>query len=56
MAQWVKNLTAVAWVVVEVQVQSLARSSGLKDLVLLKLWLEFSPQSGNFFHMLQVWP
>ena len=32
-AQWVKNPTAVAWVTVEVQVHSLAQSSGLKDLM-----------------------
>ena len=49
MAQWVKNLIAVAWVTVEVQVQSLAWWSGLKDPVLLqlwynlKLWLGFNP-------------
>ena len=33
MAQWVKNLTAVAWVTVEAQVRSLAWHSGLKDPV-----------------------
>ena len=33
-AQWVKNSTAVAWVTAEVQVLSLARHSGLKDLAL----------------------
>ena len=37
MVQCVKNLTAVAWVAVEVQVQSLARCSGLKVLALLQL-------------------
>ena len=31
----VKNSTAVAWVAVEEQVQSLARHNGLKDLALL---------------------
>ena len=33
MTKWVKNLTAVAWIAAEVQVQSLARHSGLKDQV-----------------------
>ena len=33
MVQWVKNLTAVAWVTVEARVQSPVRLSGLKDLV-----------------------
>ena len=33
-AQWVKNLTAVAQVTAEVQVQSLVWHSGLKDVVL----------------------
>ena len=36
MVQWV-NLTAVAWVTVEVQVRSLASHSGSKDLVLSPL-------------------
>ena len=55
--QWVKNLTAVAWVALEARVQSLAQHSGLKDLVLLQLQcrlqlrLRFSPWPGNF-HML----
>ena len=31
MVQWVKNLTAVAQVAVEAQVQSPAQCSGLKD-------------------------
>ena len=35
--QWVENLTAVAWVPVEVQVPPLAWCRGLKDLVLLQL-------------------
>ena len=38
MAQWVKNLTAVARVAVETQVQSPAQCNVLKDLV--------SPQHG----------
>ena len=48
-AQWVKNLTAVARVTVKVWVRSPAWYSGLKDLVLpqlrpgLQLWLRFSP-------------
>ena len=37
MAQLVKELTAVALVAVEVQVQTLARCSWLKDLALLQL-------------------
>lgn len=37
MAQWVKNLNAVAWVTGEVWVQSPAQHSGLKDLVLPQL-------------------
>ena len=59
MAQWVKNLTAAAWVATEMQVPSLALSSWLKDLELLQLWhrlhllLGFSPWPGNF-HMLKV--
>ena len=61
MAQWVKNPTAVAGIVAEVWVKSLARRSGLKDLavlqlwLILQLWLEFSPWSGNF-HMPWLWP
>jgi len=60
-AQWVKNLTAVVWVTVEVQVWSPAWHSGLKVLVLMplhcrsQLWLGFSPWPGNF-HMPQVPP
>ena len=53
--QWVKNLTAVAQITVEGQVQSLAQHSGLKDPVLLQLWLGFSPWPGNF-HMPWVQP
>ena len=36
-AQWVKTLTAAAWVNAEAQVWSLAQCSGLKDLALLQL-------------------
>ena len=49
MVQWVKNLTAAAWVTLEVCIQSLAQYSGLKDLALLQLqhklqpWLRISP-------------
>ena len=49
MAQWIKNLTAAAWVNVEAWVQSLTQFSELKDLALLQLWhmsqlqLGFSP-------------
>ena len=35
MAQWVKNLTSVAQVVVKMQVQFQAQHGGLKDLALL---------------------
>ena len=37
-AQWVKNLTAVAQVSAEAQVQSPGPCSGLKDPVWLLLW------------------
>ena len=37
MVLWVKNLTAVALVAAEVQVQSLARCGGLEDPALLRL-------------------
>ena len=53
MVQWVKNLTSVAQIPVEVQVRSLAQHNGLKDLVLLQLWhksqlcLGFSPWPGK---------
>ena len=35
MVLWVKNMTVAAEVAAKVQVQALARHSGLKDLVLL---------------------
>ena len=41
MAQWDKSLTAAAWVTEEVRVQSPAWHGGLKDLVLLHLWLRW---------------
>ena len=37
-AQWVKYLTAVAWVATEARVRSLALHSGLKDPTLPQLW------------------
>ena len=41
--QWVKKLTAAAWVVAEAQVRSPPQPSGLKELVLLQyLWLGFN--------------
>ena len=52
MAQWIKNLTAVAWVVAG------AGRTGLKDPALLQLWhrlqLRFSPWPGNS-HMPWMW-
>ena len=43
-AQWVKNLTAVAQVTAEARVRSLAGHSVLKDPGLPQLWqLRFSP-------------
>ena len=59
--QQVKNLTAAALVTAEVQVPSLAWSSGLKDLALLQWWcrlqlqLRFSLWPRNF-HMSLVAP
>ena len=55
MAQWVNNLTAAAQVTVEVWVQFPAWCSGLKDLVLPKLPLRFSPWPESF-HVPQVGP
>ena len=55
MAQWVKDLTAVAQMAAEVQVRSLAWCSGLKVLALLQLRLRFNSWPRNF-HMLQVQP
>ena len=49
MAQWVKNLTAGAWV------PSLAQCNGLKGLALLQLQLRFNPWPKNF-HMPRVQP
>ena len=54
MAKWVKNLTSVARVMVEVQVQSLALISELKEPSLSQLQLRFNSWPGNF-HMLWVW-
>ena len=61
MVQWVKTLTAVAWVDAEVQGRSLDQRNGLKDLALLQLWhrsqlqLRFNHWPGNF-HMSLVRP
>ena len=59
MVPWVKNLTGVAGVPVEVWVQSLAWCSGLKDLALChqrsQLQLGFHPWPGKF-HRPWVWP
>ena len=41
-AQWVKNLTVVAWVALEMQDQSLAQCSGLKNPALSPLPLGFN--------------
>ena len=46
MTQWVKNLAAGAPVAAEVQ--ALVQHSGLKDPVLLHLWLGFSLWPRNF--------
>ena len=54
-AQWVEYPTAVAQIIAEVWVQSLALSIGLKEPVLPQLWLGFNSWPGNF-HLLQVWP
>ena len=45
LAQWVKNLTAVALVAVEAQVRSPAQCSGLKGLALPQLWCRLLIQS-----------
>ena len=48
MVHQVKNPTAAAQVIADAQVQSLALSSGLKDLVWPQLQLGFKPWPGNF--------
>ena len=48
--RWVKNLTAVAWVIAEVPVPSPVQCSRLKEPALLQLQLEFHPWPRNF-HM-----
>ena len=50
-AQWVKNLAAVAQVAVAAQVRSLAQHSGLKDICLLN-----SIPGQELFHTLWTWP
>ena len=53
MSQWIKNLTAAAQVIAEVQVRSLVQLSGLKDPELPQLQCEsqlqlgFNPWPGN---------
>jgi len=60
-AEWVKDLTSVAWVAAKVQVQSSAWLSELKDLLLPRLHcrsqmhLRFHPWPKNFY-MPWVWP
>ena len=54
MVQWVKNLTAVAWVAAKIEVQSLAWQSGLKDLALPQPGLGFNPWPRSFY-VLWVW-
>ena len=59
MAQWVKNLTAAAWVDVEVWIQSPAGYSALKEPEVpqlhnrLQIQLISDPWPGNF-HITQV--
>ena len=56
-ARWVKHLNAAAWVSVEVQVQSPAWHSGLKDPAAARVAaaarIQFRPRN---FQMPQVWP
>ena len=47
MVQWIKNLTAAAWVAVEAGIQPPAPCSGLEDPLLPQLWLGFNPWPGN---------
>ena len=60
MAQWVKNMIAVAQVAVEVRVRYPAQYTGLKDLVLPQLWcrsqlqLRFKPWPRSFHMLPQV--
>ena len=44
MVQWVKNLTAAAWVTEEVQILSLVWCSGLKDPAFPHLWCRWQLQ------------
>ena len=55
MAQWVRNPAGVAGFAVEARVRSAAWHSGLKEPMLLQLWLGFSRRPWNF-HAPQVWP
>jgi len=52
---WVKNLTVVAQVTMEVWVRSLVWCSGLKDLALPKLLPRLNPWPGNI-HAPRVQP
>ena len=54
-AQWVRNPTAVTWVIAEVWVPSLALLSRLKDPALPQLQLRFDPWPRDF-HMLWLQP
>ena len=54
-AQWVRDLTAMARVASEVQVRFSAQRSELKDPTLPRVWLGFSPWPGNF-HVVQEQP
>ena len=59
MVQWVKNLTAAAWVAAVMPVPSPAQHTGLKDLALLELWRKsqlqvgFNPWPRNFMPQVQ---
>ena len=53
--QWAKDLTAVDCAAEEERVSSPAWHSGLKELVVLQLWLGFNPCPRNF-DMLWIWP
>ena len=48
MAQWVKHLTAAAWMAEEVWVRFLAQSGGLKGSSASLLRLGFNPLPRNF--------
>lgn len=56
MVQWVKNLTVVVQVIVQVWVQLPAWSSGLKDLAWPRLRLGFNPWPGQLSYALASEP